>query len=118
MLVTIRNIDPTLREVYLAGSCLTIQANATAQINRTWAELDSDRALKALVLAGTVSLTFTKETTDDVALAPDASVPSYPGVSRPDPADVPIFTSVWNLTTNMLNWSDGADWRSAAGAVV
>lgn len=118
MLVTITNIDPTLREVYIPGPDITIQPALSATISRTWAELDSDRILKNMVMAGTVSLAFTKEVGDDAALQPDASVKSYINANRPAPALVPVFTPVWNLTNNNLNWSDGVAWRDAAGVIV
>lgn len=118
MLVTITNIDPAGREVYVPGPDLTIQPTLSATIARTWAELDADRPLKGLVTAGKVTLAFTKETIDDVALAPDASIKSYPNAGRPPVTSVPVFTPIWNLTNNNLNWSDGAAWRDATGAVV
>lgn len=118
MLVTITNTDPSGREVYVPGPDLTIQPTLAATIRRSWADLASDTNLKSMVLAGTVALSYTKETTDDVAVKPDTSLPSYPNLGRPPAPSWPLFTPIWNLTNNNLNWSDGVAWRDATGAVV
>jgi hypothetical protein len=119
MLVTITNIDPSGREVYVPGPDLTIQPTLAATIRRSWSELDGDINLKTMVLNGVVSLAFAAEPPDLItAIAPDASIPSYVNGARPPAPSWPLFTPLWNLTNNNLNWSDGVAWRDATGAIV
>lgn len=119
MLVTITNIDPSGREVYIPGPDITIQPTLSATIQRSFCELSSDINLKKMVLNGVVSLAYAAEPADIItAVAPDAATPSYLNGNRPPPPSVPIFTSIWNLTNNNMNWSDGVAWRDATGAII
>ncbi len=43
--------------------------------------------------------------------------PSFDNAHRPSATNYPIGTAIWNTDDNALNWSDGTDWRNAAGSV-
>lgn len=43
---------------------------------------------------------------------------TYTTATRPNPADVPVGSFFFNTTTNIPNFSDGTNWRNAAGTIV
>lgn len=43
---------------------------------------------------------------------------TYTTATRPNAADVPVGSFFFNTTTNIPNFSDGKNWRDAAGAIV
>lgn len=45
-------------------------------------------------------------------------VPAFATGDRPSASSVPEGTMIFNATTNIPNWSDGASWRNASGTVV
>jgi hypothetical protein len=52
------------------------------------------------------------------AQSPGTPSNGYTVAGRPSAATVGRGTWIWNVDTNKPNWSDGANWRDAAGAVV
>jgi hypothetical protein len=97
---------------------VTIPVGGFVTTRRSWSDLDRDLQLKKLVQAGSLGLTFVKESGDDASLIPSSSLPSYTTALRPAATDVPALTAIWNTTTNMPNWSDGTAWRDSEGALV
>lgn len=65
MLITVTNVstDP----VYISQFYRQLAASEAISVRRTMAQVDADVGLKALVTAGTVTLTFAAETGDDIA---------------------------------------------------
>lgn len=43
---------------------------------------------------------------------------TYTTATRPNAADVPVGSFFFNTTTNIPNFSDGTNWRDAAGTIV
>lgn len=43
---------------------------------------------------------------------------TYATVDRPNPANIPVGSMIFNTTTNLPNFSDGTNWRNAAGTIV
>lgn len=43
---------------------------------------------------------------------------TYTTATRPNAADVPVGSFFFNTTTNIPNFSDGTNWRNAAGTIV
>ncbi len=43
---------------------------------------------------------------------------NYTDTGRPDPSTIPVGSFFFNTTTNMPNFSDGTNWRDAAGIIV
>lgn len=66
MLVNITNTSSTA-QVYLSSLFLPLAASATVSVQRTQAQVDADLNLKALILAGSVTVTFTAEAGDELA---------------------------------------------------
>lgn len=76
MLVTITNLSAT-DQIYISSAMKTIEASGTLEISRTPSEMEQDLGLKAQVVAGSVSLAFTAEASDDVSTSsPAANVPA------------------------------------------
>jgi len=44
--------------------------------------------------------------------------PSYTTAGRPSATIVPVGAIIFNTTTSRPNWSDGTNWRDAAGSIV
>lgn len=42
----------------------------------------------------------------------------YSTVNRPDASTIPIGSMIFNTSTNIPNFSDGKNWRDAAGTIV
>ena len=103
--------------IFLSQLYAEIAAGGYIQTQRTKADLDGDQTLKEYVAAGTISLAFTAETGDDVALGFSEVPENYTDVLRPLATAVPAFTFIWNTDDEALNWSDGTDWRDANGAL-
>lgn len=65
MLITVTN--PGSTAVYVSSFCRQLAAGESVQTKRTMAQVDADTQLKALVAAGTLTLTFLAEAGDDLA---------------------------------------------------
>lgn len=115
MLVKITNIGSV--QIHLSAYGTVLDPSGELETRRTMADIVGDDSLKALVVAGSVSLAFTKEAGDDVVGGFADTPPSYTNATRPAPATVPAFTFIFNTDDAAPNWSDGAAWRDAAGTI-
>jgi hypothetical protein len=115
MQVTFTNVSSG--PVYVGTLYLSLDAGKSVTTRRTVADLERDYGLKALIASGAVTLSFTEEAADSVALGSQASLRAYSNITRPTAASVPNFTSIWNTDDNAENWSDGSNWRDTSGVI-
>ncbi len=113
MIVTITNVSSG--QVFLSTHYVTLAPAATVQVVRTAADIDADVQLKALVLAGSVTLSFTEEASDAVVVGFGAKVLEYTDATRPAATTMPSGTMIWNTSDSAPNFSDGTNWRDASG---
>jgi hypothetical protein len=99
------------------GDGTSVQADRVT-ISTSWAALDGEAQFKKLVEDGTLSLTFATEAGDSAAIGHPGTLEAFAdAASLPDPASRPLFTTVWQSDANLAVWTDGTDWRVAAGTV-
>jgi hypothetical protein len=115
MIVTITNASSS--QVHIPAYGKVLEPGGTVQTSRSMADIDGDGSLKALVVAGDVTLAFTAEAGDDIVAGFGMVPAQYNNAGRPAAGDVPAFTFIWNTDDNAPNWSDGTAWRDAAGVV-
>lgn len=113
MLVKITNIGSDQFHLPAYGSVL--DPGDDIETRRTMVDVEGDESLKALVLSGDALLAFTAEAGDSIATGFGAAPQSFSSAGRPDASTVPVFTWIYNTDDNAPNWSDGTDWRDAAG---
>jgi len=114
MLVTFTNASA--EDVFLSLLYKNLAPGESVQVSKSRSELDMEQPLKKLVQAGTIVLSFAEELGDDAAVGTEPH-PAFTDLSRPAPAAWPIFAAIWNTDDNALNWSDGTNWRDAAGVI-
>lgn len=117
MKVTFTNISSPAESFFLTQIYRQLAPGEAVQVSRTMADLEGDQVLKLLVANGKISLAFTEETGDDVALGFMSALKSYTDAGRPAASAVPTFSAIWNTTDNAPNWSDGTNWRDSAGVI-
>jgi hypothetical protein len=94
-----------------AGESVTITGSSQVA-------LEAEDQLKKDVQAGNLTLAFTAETQDEVVTGQGESIPAFADEpSLPDPADYPFGTHVWQTDANLAVWTDGTNWRTAAGVI-
>jgi hypothetical protein len=101
--------------VYIGSIWMSLDAGQSVTTRRTIADLDRDQGLKVLVQSSTVTLAFAKEVGDDAFLGFPSAAPSYSNTTRPAASTVPVFTMIFNTDDHSPNFSDGTQWRDAAG---
>lgn len=114
MLVTFTNASA--EDVFLSLLYKNLAPGASVTVSKSRSELDQEQAVKKLVAAGTIVLSFATEAGDDAQVGTEPW-PSFSNITRPLPPDWPIFAAIWNTDDNALNWTDGTNWRDAAGAI-
>jgi hypothetical protein len=114
MQVTFTNASS--EDVFLSLLYKNLAAGESVTVSKSRSELDMEQELKKLVAAGTIVLAFAVEDGDDAALGTEPW-PPYADATRPAPADWPLFGAIWNTDDDALNWTDGTNWRDAAGAI-
>jgi hypothetical protein len=112
MIVRITNISAD--QQFIATHYTTLEPSAYIDVVRTLGELDRDVQLKGLVMTSKVTLGFTKEAGDDVAIGYE-KMPIYTNITRPLATLFPVGTMIFNSDDAAPNFSDGAQWLSAAG---
>jgi len=116
MLVTITNASS--EAVAVGFLYRTLEASEAVTVSKTSADLDSESQFKKLVEAGTLTLSFAVEDGDSAAIGHPQTLESFANAAAlPAAADRPLFTTVWQADANLAVWTDGTDWRTAAGAV-
>ena len=112
MLVTITNAGSEDLFVSLLYKALAVGESVTVSKSRS--ELDQEIEFKKLVQAGTLTLSFEMEDGDSAAIGTEPH-PAFTDLSRPAAGDWPIFAAIWNTDDDALNWTDGTNWKDAAG---
>ena len=112
MLVTITNISSG--QVFISTHYVTLEAGGSIQVRRTLSDLDKDEQLKSLVTANSVTLAYTAETNDAVQVGYEKNM-VFTNSSRPLATAVKSGTMIFNSTDEAPNFSDGTNWRDAAG---
>jgi len=112
MLVTITNASSEDQFISLLYKTLAVGESVTVSKSRS--ELDQELEFKKMVQAGTLTIAFEMEDGDSAAIGTEAH-PAFSDTSRPSASDWPIFAAIWNTDDDALNWSDGANWKDAAG---
>lgn len=114
MLVTFTNAGA--EEIFVSLLYKSLAVGEAVTVSKSRSELDQEQPLKSLIQAGTIVLAFAEEDGDDAQVGTEPH-PAFADLTRPLPADWPIFAAIWNTDDNALNWSDGAAWRDAAGVI-
>lgn len=115
MQVTITNISAS--PVYVGNIYKSLNPAGFVTTRRTLSDLDRDQQLKKDVVNGVLTLGFATELGDNAALGSSDVPRQFSNATRPAPTTVPTFTFIWNTNDNALNWSDGVNWRDAAGVI-
>jgi hypothetical protein len=115
MLVTFTN--NTTEPIYLSAIECPVMVGYPVTTRRTACQLEMEQVLKEHVQAGRILLSWTLEPGDSAQMGFPSPLPSYTDTSRPLPNTVPALTFIWNSDDNMPNWSDGTNWRTAAGVI-
>lgn len=114
MLVTFTNASGD--DVFVSLLYKNLAPGESVEVSKSRSELDMEQPLKSLIQVGTIVLSFAEEDGDDAQVGTEPH-PAFANLTRPLPADWPIFAAIWNTDDNALNWSDGVAWRDAAGIV-
>lgn len=114
MQVTFTNASAS--PVFLSLLYKELAAGASVTVSKSRSELDMEQELRKLVQAGTIVLSFAEELGDDAAVGTE-SFPVFADATRPAPAAWPLYGAIWNTDDNALNWTDGTNWRDAAGVI-
>jgi hypothetical protein len=103
---------------YISAFNVALEPGASVTTFMDQALLDRQHQLKKDIALGLITMAFVSADTGDSVKSFNASAgPSYSNATRPAANTVPVFTSIWNTDDNAPNWSDGANWRDAAGLV-
>ena len=114
MLVTFTNASAD--DVFVSLLYKNLAAGESVTVSKSRSELDQEQAVKDLVQAGTLVLSFEEETADSAAVGTEPH-PAFADATRPAAADWPLYAAIWNTDDNALNWTDGTNWRDAAGVI-
>lgn len=100
-----------LNKSLTAGEAVTVTETSQAA-------LDGESQLKKDVQAGNLTLAFTVEAEDAVITGQGTALPSYADAgSLPAASAYPFGTHVWQADANLAVWTDGTNWRTAAGVI-
>lgn len=118
MLVTVTNISSPAEQVHIPSmGSKFLEPGESVTYPRTFADLDGDTSMKTAIQAGLVSLAFEAETIDSAQVFFGAVPLSFSDTTRGSATLVPVLSSIWNTDDNAMNWSDGTNWRDAAGTI-
>lgn len=116
MLVTITNASSDVVAVNFLYRALA--AGEAVTISETWSGLDAQAEFKKLVEDGTLTLAFATEAGDSAPLGHPGTLESFADAgSLPAASARPLFTTVWQADANLAVWTDGTNWRTAAGVI-
>lgn len=119
MQVTITNL--TTGQIFLSTHYVTLGAagstTASVVVTRSLSDLDRDTQLKALVIAGSVSLAFAKTAADAVEIGYE-KLPVYTNITRPAANTMTDGTMIWNSDDLAPNFSSLSNrWFDAVGNI-
>jgi len=115
MLVTFTNAGST--QTFISQLYKQLDAGESVTASRTLEDLRGDLELNKKIIAGDITLTFATETGDDGGFGGGHVVGAYSNVGRPAASAFPIYSAIWNTDDQALNWTDGTNWRDAAGVI-
>lgn len=120
MQVTITNA--TAAQLPIGMLYKTLEPNGSTgdavTVRKTVAEMNGDQTFKTLVENGSVTLAFAVETGDSAVLGHPATLEAFANaVGLPAAAARPLFTTVWQTDAAYAVWTDGTNWRDAAGTI-
>lgn len=122
MQLTITNL--TTSPVYIRDLYASVAVGTPTVIQRTAAQIEAMEGLQAAVQAGSVSYSVVPTATETASqvyqvldVANPNKMPTYTTAGRPAAASVPK-SEIFNSTTGIPNFSNGAAWVDATGAVV
>lgn len=99
------------------GDGTTVQSDRVT-ISTSWSALDSETDFKKQVEDGTLTLTFAVEEGDSAELGHPGTLETFADEPSLPAADArPLFTTVWQADANLAVWTDGTNWRTAAGVI-
>lgn len=114
MLVTFTNASAV--DVFVSLLYVTIAPGGSVTTSKSRSELDQEQHFKTMVQDGTIVLSFAEEAGDDAQVGTQPHL-AFSNATRPLATAWPIFSDIWNTDDNALNWSDGTNWRDAAGVI-
>jgi len=114
MLVTFTNASAV--DVFVSLLYTNLAPAASVTVSKSRSELDMEQPLKSMIQAGTIVLSFAEEDGDDAQVGTE-TWPAFADLTRPAATAWPIFAAIWNTDDLALNWSDGTNWRDAAGVI-
>lgn len=120
MQITFTNTTP--KQVFVSAFYKTLEPAGTdgdaVTTSMSASQYDGEQLLKSMVEDGTLTITFLGSDPGDSTSIPGYSAgPAYDNATRPSPTVVPLFTSIWNTDDDAPNYSDGTNWRDAAGII-
>lgn len=117
MQVTITNA--TSGDFFVSMLYKTLTAGESVTLSGTsQAALDQEDQLKKDVQSGNLTLAFALETQDGVVAGQGSPLPAFANAAGlPTPSDYPFGTHVWQTDANLAVWTDGTNWRTAAGVI-
>lgn len=96
----------------------TLAAGESVTISETYSGLDGQTDFKSQVEAGTLTLAFAVEAGDSAAIGHPGTLESFVNAAGlPAAAARPLFTTVWQVDAASAVWTDGTNWRDAAGVI-
>lgn len=114
MQITFTNASST--DLYVSALYKEIKAGDSVTTRRSLSELTRNQELMKLVEAGDITLAYTTEDGDDTGWTFGHMLGAFAAAGRPPATSLKRGDVIYNTTTNIPNWWDGAMWRDAAGA--
>ena len=116
MQVTITNA--TSEAKFISFLYKQLDAGESVTVSKAQAELQLERQFLIDVENGDLTLAFAVEAGDSAPTGNPGTLESFANAAGlPDPASRPLFSTVWQVDQDYAVWTDGSDWRTAAGAV-
>ena len=115
MQVTFTNVSGG--DLYVSQLYRSMADGEAITTSRTLTDIEQDQGLKTLVDTGKLTLDFVKEDEDSVIPGFGERPMTFTNATRPVATSVPIGTMIFNTSDSAPNWSDGTDWRDAAGNI-
>jgi hypothetical protein len=116
MQVTITNASSG--DVAVNNLYKTLAAGESVVVSMTWSEMDGQTEFKKLVEDGTLTLAFAVEAGDSAEIGHPGTLEAFANAAGlPAASARPLFTTVWQTDAALAVWTDGTNWRTAAGAI-
>jgi hypothetical protein len=116
MLVTFTNASSEQKMVSSLYKVLDPGESVTT--SRSTSDLSHERQLLVDIESGDITVSFAPEAGDSAPVGPPGTLESFANAAAlPAPADRPLFTTVWQIDAMLAVWTDGTNWRTAAGAI-